>query len=88
LFLDVADVPATIVNWGGDEAVDVETYCRYMAEIAGITPEFKPISGDIQHTRTDNTRRRRLIGDCMIGWQEGMRRMIAERHPELSLSEL
>jgi len=85
LLLGVADVPATIVNWGGDEAVDVETYCRYMSEIADLTPEFQPVKGDIQHTRTDNTLRRRLIGDCTIGWQEGMRRMIVARHPELEL---
>lgn len=85
LLLGVASVPATIVNWAGDEAVEVETYCRYMAEIANLMPRFKKIDGDIQHTPTDNTRRRQLIGDCTIGWQEGMRQMIAMRHPELKL---
>ncbi len=85
LLLGAASVPATIVNWGGDEAVDVETYCQYMAEIANLTPEFQRINGDIQHTRTDNSRRRQLIGDCTIGWKEGMRHMIAARHPELKL---
>ncbi|MBW1901086.1 MAG: NAD(P)-dependent oxidoreductase [Deltaproteobacteria bacterium] len=85
LLLGVASVPATIVNWAGDEGVEVETYCRYMAEIANLKPRFQKIKGDIQHTRTDNTRRRQLIGDCTIDWQEGMRRMIAARHPELKL---
>ncbi len=86
LLLDAASVPATIVNWAGDETVEVETYCRYMAEIANLTPSFKKINGAIQHTRTDNTLRRQLIGDCSIDWQEGMRQMIAARHPELKLN--
>lgn len=85
LLLGAASVPATIVNWAGDETVEVETYCRYMAEIANLTPSFKKINGAIQHIRTDNTLRRQLIGDCTIDWQEGMRRMIAGRHPELEL---
>jgi nucleoside-diphosphate-sugar epimerase len=85
LLLGAANVPATIVNWAGDEAVDVETYCQHMAEIANLTPGFRRINGEIQHTRTDNTRRRQLIGDCTVGWRDGMRQMIAERHPELKL---
>jgi nucleoside-diphosphate-sugar epimerase len=85
LLLGVASVPATIVNWAGDEAVEVETYCRYMAEIANLTPSFEKINGGIQHTLTDNTLRRQLIGDCTVGWQEGMRRMMAERYPDLEL---
>jgi len=83
LLLGVASVPATIVNWAGDETVEVETYCRYMAEIANLTPSFQKINGGIQHTLTDNTLRRQLIGTCTVGWKEGMRRMITERHPEL-----
>ena len=85
LLLGVASVPATIVNWAGDEAVEVETYCRYMAEIANLTPSFKKINGGIQHTRTDNTLRRQLIGDCTIDWRDGIRRMIEARHPEVPL---
>ncbi|MFO8010565.1 MAG: NAD(P)-dependent oxidoreductase [Dehalococcoidia bacterium] len=86
LLLGVASVPATIVNWAGDESVEVETYCRYMAELARLEPVFQRTGDAIQHTRTDNTLRRRLIGDCSIGWREGMRQMVEKRHPELNLS--
>jgi nucleoside-diphosphate-sugar epimerase len=83
--LTSASVPATIVNWGGDDAVDVESYCTYMADIAGLKPAFDRSRDGIRHTVTDNTRRRELAGDCQVKWREGMRRMIQARHPELKL---
>lgn len=84
--LAAASVPATIVNFGGDEPVEVETYCNYMAEIAGLKPEFQRIRDGISFTSTDNTRRKELVGDCRVKWREGMRGMIAARHPELKLT--
>jgi nucleoside-diphosphate-sugar epimerase len=83
--LAAAAVPATIVNWGGDDPVDVETYCAYMAEIAGLKAAFERSRDGIRHTVTDNTRRRELVGDCRVKWQDGMRRMVEVRHPELKL---
>ena len=83
--LAAASVPATIVNWGGDDGVDVEAYCGYMAELAGLKPKFEPSRDAVRHTVTDNTRRKELVGDCRVKWQEGMRRMIEARHPELKL---
>ncbi len=83
--LAAATVPATIVNWGGDDPVDVETYCSYMADMAALKPRFDRSRDGIRHTVTDNTLRRELVGDCRVEWQEGMRRMIQARHPELKL---
>jgi nucleoside-diphosphate-sugar epimerase len=83
--LAAAAVPATIVNWGGDDGVDVETYCGYMAEIAGLEYSFEQSRDGIRHTVTDNTLRRGFVGDCQVKWRDGMRRMIATRHPEIKL---
>jgi len=86
--LAAARVPATIVNWGGDETVDVRTYCSYMAEITGLKVEFQDAPDDPLAAKTvvaDNTRRRDLAGDCQVKWREGMRRVIAARHPEIKL---
>jgi len=83
--LAAAGVPATIVNWGGDDPVDVKTYCSYMAEIAGLIPKFEGARDAVRHIVTDNTRRKELVGDCRMKWQTGMRQMIAMRHPELKL---
>jgi hypothetical protein len=83
--LAAATVPATIVNWGGDDPVDVETYCAYMADVAGLKPRFERVRDSIRHTVTDNTHRRELAGDCRVKWQDGMRKMVAARHPEIKL---
>jgi hypothetical protein len=86
--LAAASVPATIVNWGGDEAVDVRTYCTYMADMSGVKLQFQDAPDDPLAARTvvaDNTRRRELAGDCQVKWRDGMRRMIAVRHPEIKL---
>jgi nucleoside-diphosphate-sugar epimerase len=86
--LAAASVPATIVNWCGDEAVDVKTYVTYMAEIAGLKVSFQGAADDPLAAKvivSDPTRRRELAGDCQVKWRDGMRRMIAARHPEIKL---
>ena len=37
--LDAASVPATIVNWGGDEPVSVQEYSAYFGELLGVDAE-------------------------------------------------
>jgi nucleoside-diphosphate-sugar epimerase len=86
--LVAASVPATIVNWGGDDAVEVRTYCTYMAEIAGLKVQFQNAPDDPLAAKvivSDSTRRKQLVGDSQVKWREGMRRMIAARHPEIKL---
>jgi len=83
--LAAASVPATIVNWGGDDAVEEVTYCRFMAKIAGLEAKFQRTPEAVRHVVTDNTKRIELVGKCRVKWQDGMRQMIAARHPELKL---
>jgi nucleoside-diphosphate-sugar epimerase len=85
--LEVATVPARILNWSGDDAVDVEEYCRYMGEIAGLPVRFERSREAIHHFRLDNSERQRLLGPCRIPWRRGLRDMIAARHPELRLRD-
>jgi hypothetical protein len=40
--LAAASVPATTVNWGGSEAVSIEEWCTYLAELAGHRGPFEP----------------------------------------------
>lgn len=86
--LAVASVPANIVNWGGDEAVDVKTYCTYLADLVGLTATFEERSDHLLAAQTvvvDNTKRKKLVGDCRVHWRDGMRQMIVARHPEFKL---
>ena len=78
-----AGVPATIVNWGGDEAVSIEEWCTYLAELTGLEATFAPTERTIDSVEVDTTRRRRLAGPTTVAWHDGMRRMVEALHPEL-----
>ena len=80
-----ASVPAIITNWGGDEAVDIRDLCRYIGELVGRDVEFANSDEGIHQYTLDPTRRRKLTGPCAVPWRDGLRRMIAARHPEISL---
>jgi nucleoside-diphosphate-sugar epimerase len=80
-----ASVPATIVNWGGDEGVEVRELCTYMAGLVGREVRFETSEQGIHQYRLDPAKRKRLAGPCVMPWRDGIRRMIAARHPELTL---
>ena len=81
--LGAASTPATTVNWGGDEAVSVEEWCGYLSELTGVPVRFAPTRDTIDSVQVDLSRMHRLVGTTTVDWREGMRRMVAARHPEL-----
>lgn len=83
--LEAAAVPATIVNWGGDEAVPVPELAAYIATRIGREAQVVESEDGIHHYWLDATRRTALAGRCQVSWQAGIDRMIAARHPELEL---
>jgi nucleoside-diphosphate-sugar epimerase len=85
--LAAASIPATITNWGGDEPVEIPELCRHMAELVGKRAEFEETPDGIHQYRLDATRRTMLAGPCRVPWRDGVRRMVAARHPELPLQE-
>ncbi len=74
--LGAASVPATIVNWGGDDETSIEAWCEYMGELVGVEPTFDRTPHTIGGIPTDNTLRLALAGPTKVGWKEGMRRMV------------
>ena len=81
--LDVASVPATILNWGGSEVVSIEDWCGYLGELTGLTPRFEPTTHTIESTAIDTTRMQELIGKPQVPWRDGFRRMVEALHPDL-----
>ena len=73
-------MPATIVNWGGDEETSIEEWCEYMADLVGREARFDVTPNTIGGIPTDNTRRREIAGPTTVGWKDGMRRMVGGRH--------
>ncbi|MEM7410870.1 MAG: NAD(P)-dependent oxidoreductase [Myxococcota bacterium] len=80
--LAAASVPATIVNWGGDEPVPLREMCEYIAEQVGKTARCIESPDGIHQYRLDPTLRTKLAGPCEVPWREGVRRMLEARHPE------
>jgi nucleoside-diphosphate-sugar epimerase len=82
--LGAASVPATIVNWAGDEAVSVQEWVAHLGALVGRTPSFTvtPVPGTQPGVAIDVTRRLALTGPCRVPWREGMAAMAAARHPE------
>ncbi len=86
--LDAATVPATIVNWAGDEPVSAQEWTRYAGELMGVQAQVDvtPIPNTLRGSIADTTRRLAITGPCTVDWREGMRRTVAARHPERILT--
>ncbi|MFA5882364.1 MAG: NAD(P)-dependent oxidoreductase [Acidimicrobiia bacterium] len=78
--LEVATVPATIVNWAGAPAT-VEEWCGLIGELAGLEVKFDETDHTIGSVTTDNTRMHELIGPADVDWRTGITRMVAANHP-------
>jgi len=80
--LAAATVPATTVNWGGSEAVSIEEWCSYLAELTGIEARFEPTAFTIDSVQIDTTRMHELAGPTTVPWRDGMKRMAQALHPD------
>ena len=83
-----AGVPATITNWAGDEHVWMPDLCRYLADLVGCELVLEEGPEGIDHRQSDPARRLELAGPCRVPWREGIRRMVAARHPEITLRDV
>lgn len=82
--LAVASVPATTVNWAGDQIVSIQEWCTYLGSLIGREPKFEESRQALRGNPVDVTRLRELIGGgSTVDWQDGLRRMAAKFHPEL-----
>ncbi|MHA3022488.1 NAD-dependent epimerase/dehydratase family protein [Mycobacterium sp. BMJ-28] len=81
--LAAASVPATTVNWCGDQTVSLQEWCAYIGELVGSEPVFEETEQALRGGPTDPTRMHELVGGTAVDWREGIRRMVAKFHPEL-----
>ncbi|HEY6533392.1 MAG TPA: NAD(P)-dependent oxidoreductase [Acidimicrobiales bacterium] len=82
--LGAASVPATIVNWCGDEAVSVQEWSAYLGELLGVEPvvEVTPVPCASVGSVGDPTKRASITGPCAVHWRDGFRRMADHFYPE------
>jgi nucleoside-diphosphate-sugar epimerase len=86
--LAAASTPATITNWGGDVPVDLRELGLHIAALVGKEPRFVESEEGIHQYRLDATRLTELAGPCKVDWKDGVRRMLAARHPEVGLRDV
>lgn len=82
--LAAARVPATIVNWAGDEMVSVQDIAAYTGELLGIPARVNvvPAPGAQPGSGVDNAKRLSITGPCRVSWREGLRRTLQELYPD------
>jgi nucleoside-diphosphate-sugar epimerase len=80
--LGAASVPATIVNWAGDETVAQQDWCAYLGELTG-RPVIVTVRDSVRKGgAADVSRRTSITGPCRMGWRDGMRSMFEGRYPD------
>jgi nucleoside-diphosphate-sugar epimerase len=77
--LEIAAVPATIVNWAGSEVVSLEEWCCFLGGELGIEPRFVESERAVPSAACDLSRMHALLGPTRVSWRDGMRRMLAAR---------
>jgi len=81
--LSMASVPATTVNWGGDEVVSIEDWCVAMGALTGIVPAFEPTDATIAAIIPDLTLLHSTGFRCSVPFAEGIRRLVVGTRPDL-----
>jgi nucleoside-diphosphate-sugar epimerase len=81
--LEIASVPATIVNWGGEDVVSIQEWCAYITELTGVEIPLTEGPTAMPSVVADLARQHELVGKAAVGWKDGMRRMLEVRHPDL-----
>jgi nucleoside-diphosphate-sugar epimerase len=80
--LELARVPATTLNWGGEPA-SIEAWTARLAELTGLEAKLEPTERALGSLELDLTRMHAALGRTRVDWREGLRRMVEARSPEL-----
>jgi nucleoside-diphosphate-sugar epimerase len=76
--VDSAAVPATVVNWGGDEAVRMQEWCALMGDLVGTDPVYRTSDRAFRGAPVDPGRRTAITGPTTVPWREGMTALVAD----------
>jgi hypothetical protein len=66
--------------------VSLEEYCTYLGELVGVQPKLVVRERSRWPLWPDTTYMHELLGRTRVPWRDGFRRMVAARHPELTLA--
>jgi nucleoside-diphosphate-sugar epimerase len=82
--LDVASVPAMIVNWAGDEPVTAQQWSAFFAELLGVGVDLQvqQVPGASRGSVGDHSKRFAVTGPCTVDWRAGFRNMAVHYYPD------
>jgi nucleoside-diphosphate-sugar epimerase len=83
--LEIASVPATIVNWGGSEPTGIEQWCAYIGSLVGVEPRLEASDAALTSVTIDPSKMHELVGRTQVDWRDGIRRMIRAKRPDVEL---
>jgi nucleoside-diphosphate-sugar epimerase len=80
--LGAASVPATIVNWAGDEVIPAQRWCMEAAGLLGLEARLEVRTGpNVPPSNiADTAKRHAITGPCTIAFSDGLRRLIDAHH--------
>jgi nucleoside-diphosphate-sugar epimerase len=80
--LDAASVPATIVNWAGDEQVSIQDWAAMAGAWCGkpAQVDVTPVPGTTRNNLADVSRRQAITGPCQVRFADAFRAIYDERH--------
>lgn len=81
--LEMASLPATLVNWAGSEDTCIEDWCAYLVELTGLEARLTASEQALAPLPLDVSRLESRLGPSRVPWREGLRRMVEARNPEL-----
>ncbi len=81
--VEIASVPATVVNWASDEQTSIEEWCAYLSDLTGLEAKLAPTLNTLESLPLDTTKLQERVGACRVTWKDGIRRLVEARNPEL-----
>lgn len=78
--LESATVPATIVNWCGDETIVTQDVMARLKELTGVEPKIKVrfVEGAPKGNNNDNARRLSITGPCKVKFWDAYPPLVAD----------
>lgn len=80
--LNAASTKANIVNWGGDEVITLQDWCKMIGEFSGIEVKLRtqPVPNTTKTGGTDQGKRLGITGPSKIKFADGLRRIYDARY--------
>lgn len=78
-----ASTTAPAFNWGGNEVVSVEEWCRQLGDLTGLTPEFEPTTATVPAVVPDMSKLWATGFTPTMTIADGLRRQLQTMRPDL-----